>query len=418
MKIKYVFALILFGCLVPTISAQKSASITRRPTRHHAMTRRAPSAEIRSHLTNASQPKYWELGTFPGGSWATLGNINDFGVAIGMGDVPPLGPDGVGATHLLAVNVLGPRSGEWTDLGSLGGINYGWEEPLAEISNTGIVVGHSPTTSGYVHGALWTEKSGMVDLGTLADIGYSAYNSSYAGSINKLGTIIVGWSGVEQSCLLCAPTIPVAWTRSVTRKNGVLTSKWKIHALDTTGSDQMTYWYAWNVNDFGQIVGEGSNAAGDFVGAVWTPTHGGWKLTKLPVAEGLPVSEPFNINDRGEIAGNIEPSDASVWLPAYWKPLNLLRTTYSPPIVLGIPDGFSSGYADGINEIGDMTGELWGEAGDEAFRWITKKPAFAELIGFGDWSWSFGVNNARVAVVTYGGLNCAAGSCGGAVQIH
>jgi probable HAF family extracellular repeat protein len=347
-----------------------------------------------------------------------LGNINDLGVAVGMGDVPPLGLDGVGATHLLAVNVLGSHSGEWTDLGSLGGTNYGWEEPLVQISNTGIVVGHSPTASGYVHGALWTAKTGIVDLGTLADLGFSPYNSSYAASINKFGTVIVGWSGVEQSCLLCAPTIPVAWTRSVTWKNGVLATSWEIHALDTTGFDEMTYWYAWNVNDFGQIVGEGSNAAGDFVGVLWTPIRGGWKLAKLPVAEGLPISEPFNINDRGEITGNLEPSDASVWLPAYWKPLNLLRTTYSPPIVLGMPEGFSSGYADGINEIGDMTGELWGEAGDQAFRWSTRRPAFSELIGIGDWSWSFGVNNSRIAVVTYGGLNCKSGSCGGAIQLR
>jgi len=64
-----------------------------------------------------------------------------------------------------------------------------------------------------------------------------------------------------------------------------------------------------------------------------------------------------------------------------------------------------------------MTGELWGDAGDQVFRWTTKNPAFSELIGFGDWSWSFGVNNARVAVVTYGGLNCA-GACGGAVRVR
>ena len=64
-----------------------------------------------------------------------------------------------------------------------------------------------------------------------------------------------------------------------------------------------------------------------------------------------------------------------------------------------------------------MTGELWGDAGDQAFRWSTKDPNFVEMLGFpGDWSWSFGVSNTRIAVVTYGGASCTAGSCGGAVR--
>jgi hypothetical protein len=131
------------------------------------------------------------------------------------------------------------------------------------------------------------------------------------------------------------------------------------------------------------------------------------------------------INDRGEITGNVEPADFSVWIPAYWKPLDPLRKTYSAPIVLTTPqgEGVTNCYTDGINELGDMTGECWNDEIDRPVRWITKNPAFFEVLTSpGDWGWSFRVNNSRIAVVTYGGGNkCPAdtySSCAGAVQFH
>jgi len=232
----------------------------------------------------------------------------------------------------------------------------------------------------------------------------------------------VGWSGVEESCLTCAPTLPVVWTPSVVWKDGKPVARWKIQKLDTDGFDEMTYWFAWTVNDFGQIVGEASNSEGAFVGVLWTPLpNGKWKITKLPAVSDYPESEPFNINDRGEITGDIEPADFSVWIPAYWKPLDPLRKTYSPPIELAMPEGVSNCYTDGINELGDMTGECWNDEIDRPVRWITKNPTFFQVLTSpGDWGWSFRVNNSRIAVVTYGGGNkCPADtytSCGGAVQ--
>jgi hypothetical protein len=85
--------------------------------------------------------------------------------------------------------------------------------------------------------------------------------------------------------------------------------------------------------------------------------------------------------------------------------------------------GFTTCYTDGINELGDLTGECWGDGVDQAVRWTTKDTTFSQVLGFpGDWSWSFRVNNNRIAVVTYGGGDkCSAdtyGSCGGAIQFH
>ena len=81
--------------------------------------------------------KVYNLGHYPGGTWAGFGDINDFGLAVGTGDVAD------GTTHTLAVPVFGKHAGEWMDLGALEGGYVGWEEPLNKASDTGIVVSHS-----------------------------------------------------------------------------------------------------------------------------------------------------------------------------------------------------------------------------------------------------------------------------------
>ena len=425
-----ILALILCSCLASVAWAEQQAvrpRMGKHAIQHRALNSFPKANGAPSNPTVAAQPalrqsKVWELGTYPGGTWASMGDVNDFGVAVAQGDLPD------GSTHNLAVPLFGRHAGEWIDLGTLGGTESGWDEGLVTISDTGLIVGHSASTDqNRPHAIAWTAMSGIVDLGTLADVGHPTYNSSYAAGVNKWGTLIVGWSGVEQSCLGCAPTLPVVWTPTFVWKNGQLVTKWKIHKLDTTGFAVITKWYAWAVNDFGQIVGEGSGDNGEFVGVLWTPLpNGKWKLTQLSAVPDYPISEPFNINDRGEISGDIEPADGSVWLPAFWKPLNRSRKTYSNPIVLPIPEGgFTICYTDGINELGDLTGECWDEdySVDQAVRWTTKDTTFAQVLGFpGDWSWSFRVNNDRIAVVTYGGGDkCSADdyiSCGGAIQFH
>ena len=62
----------------------------------------------------------------------------------------------------------------------------------------------------------------------------------------------------------------------------------------------MTYWFAWTVNDSGQIVGEG-NSQGIFVGVIWTPlTNGKWKLTKLPAVSDYPNRNPSTLMTEGK----------------------------------------------------------------------------------------------------------------------
>ena len=117
---------------------------------------RMQAARISAQALPVHSNQIWQFGTYPGGTWAALEGINDSGVAVGFGDVPPLGkgPNGEGYTHTLAVPVFGPHAGEWIDLGTVGGeYSVGWEEPLNSISDTALIVGHSATSSGYIHGA-------------------------------------------------------------------------------------------------------------------------------------------------------------------------------------------------------------------------------------------------------------------------
>ena len=56
---------------------------------------------------------------------------------------------------------------------------------------------------------------------------------------------------------------------------------------------------------------------------------------------------------------------------------------------------------------------------DRPARWSTGNLHFSEIIEFpGEGGYSWGVNNRRIAAVTYwGGENCTSDSCAGAVEL-
>jgi probable HAF family extracellular repeat protein len=431
---KRIASLLLVLCVycVPAVRAQQA--VTKPPIgRHlsHPTARQTPSFTVGQSVDAAANPedsaKIWELATYPGGTWFASWRLNDLGVIVGRGDVPPIGSGGVGYTHTLAVALSGPDAGKWIDLGTLGGEEpMGWEEPNNDVSNTGLVVSRSTAPDGQVHGVAWTKGTGMVDLGTLADTGepqYASYNSSFAAGTNKFGTLIVGqsWDGVDGN-----QGAPVVWTPSNVWMNGKFITKWEIHKLDTTAFSDLTGFVAWGVNDYGQITGTGWNS--DFtiiIGALWNPRADGkgWDLITLPPSPALPSAQTYGINNRGEIVGVANSADQSIWLPRLWKPLDRKRTTYSQPVELPLPKGFTGCECVGINELGDLVGDCWNDRKDLPTRWTTEDLNFAEIIKFpGTTGFSWGVNNNRIAVLTYlGGGKCAAntyGSCGGAIQLQ
>ncbi len=431
--------LVLCASIVSVAGAQQSATeppVGKNWHLGHLMANRIPTpsdvtgSQSLNVQANPDDPaKVWELGTYPGGTWFTTWHINDLGVIVGLGDVPPIGSDGVGYTHTLVVPLFGPNAGEWIDLGTLGGEQpKGWEEPFDDVSNTGLVVSHSTGTNGLPRAVAWTKETGMVDLGTLADTGnptYTDYKASNAIGTNKLGTLIVGNSGVGPTGE--HPGVPVVWTSSKVWVNGKFVTKWKIQELDTAAFPGFS-WTAWSVNDFGQIIGVGGNDGETIlVAALWNPRADGkgWEqLMSLSPCQDYPSPDPYGINEKGEIVGGVTLPDQSMWLSVLWKPLDSKRTKYSPAIVLPVPKGgFTSCEGVGINDLGDMVGDCWSNRKDLPTRWTTKDLTLAEIIKFpGTWGFSWGVNNNGIAAVTYGGgTNCPGhtyGSCGGAVQLH
>ena len=347
---------------------------------------------VSAHATQAQKVRVYDLGHYPGGTWAEPRDINDRGVVVGFGDVPPNG-----YTHPIGAPTLGRNSGNWFDLGTLGGERSDAEVMCMGLSDTGMIVGHTAITGDfYVHAFAWTPKSGMVDIGTLADRGDTF---SLAFAVNKAGTLIVGWSSSEY---YGPDSLPVVWTPKV---DGPVTA-WTIHKLDTEGFDGVSWYSATAVNDFGQIVGSATNSDGVEISVLWNPDPaGGWKIMQLPVTPDYPNAYPSDLNNRGEIVGYVAAPDYSTGFPALWKPVgrhwrgyNLTQFT----TLTGSQQGWAE--ANGINDRGDIVGDSYDANGNDlATLWRTGHPNSIEVLGFpGTWNFALKVNDNRVAAGAYG----------------
>ena len=435
MKRTALLALFLNVLLLPLASGQQVRSphsSLRHP--HHRQMFGNAKAPLSSTMTaqsfytdpTADIAKTWDFGTYNGGAWVELSDVNDFGFAVGTGDI------GTNETRTLLVPLFGPNAGKWLDLGSLGGQIFDWDEPLVKISNTGLVATHSALPDGHRHAAAWTQRTGLFDLHTLAELDpsrYPEYNSSMAAAVNRSGTLIVGWSAIEDACLDCAPSLPVAWTPSFEWKNGQLAVAWKMQKLDTqgiinpiTGQEDLVFWYAWDVNDMGQILGiaHDMNFTGS-VGILWNPLpHGkGWKATALPSNSDYSWSLPFNINNRGVIGGALQSADETLLPAVVWKPLDAWGISHSSPVFLPTPDGLNFGWVNGSNEFGEISGTLWGDAGEQAIRWTMKDLNFVQILTLpGDSGEAGRINNLNIVIGNFSGGDCGGWLCGAAVQIH
>ncbi|HUJ72630.1 MAG TPA: hypothetical protein VLZ30_10315 [Verrucomicrobiae bacterium] len=115
---------------------------------------------------------YQDLGTLPGGDWSAAYGVNESGTVVGDGDL---------ANGLFRAMVWN-ADGSVTELGTLGGAN----SYATAVNDSGEVIGHAGTPSGYDHA--FADIGGVIqDLGTLDG------GSSYAYGINDSG-VIVGYS--------------------------------------------------------------------------------------------------------------------------------------------------------------------------------------------------------------------------------
>jgi len=354
--------------------------------------------------TWAQKAKFYDLGYYPGGSWAEPRDINNVGVVVGYGDIPS------GYTRPIGVPVFGPQAGQWFDLGTLGGDRTDSEVMCMAIADTGMIVGHSAIVGNeIVHAFAWTPGSGMVDIGTLADLGYSGYNFSLGFGTNRSGTLIAGWSG---SGFDSADTLPVVWTPKVAWNSGQWKITWQIQKLDTTGFEAFSSWTAMFANDHGQIIGTAIGVDGVQIAVLWNPIlfGKGWKIMQLPnFSADYPSAEPLDINNNGEIVGDVATQDWSTYFPALWKPIQPFGNAYSLT-VLPTRAGYLQGVGDGegINDLGDIVGGSTDANGNYyATRWSTKDPNLVPTVlpvppHPGTWSWATKVNNNGVAAGSYG----------------
>ena len=418
MKRISILACILGVCFISAAWAQQTAT---RPTlgKHfqHRMANLLSKAQItaqpKSHLAPAipgDKSRTWDLGVYPGGTTAVLQSINDFGVAMGWGDVPV---EGGTETRMLGIPLFGPKAGQWFD----SGIGAGEDETgdAGGISNTGIIVGNILDSNGWPVAYAWTPNQTGFLLGKR-----SGDDGSTAIAINHSGTLIAGNSGklLEDGTMVVTPLV---WTSKVTWKDGRPSLSWEMHALPKRGFEKpgavfegitLNFWGGWGVNDRGEIAGDGwtSDEEGNYweIAVVWTPVKGGkeWSIQRLPGDADVPYTEALGINDRGDIVGDVWGwTDAFQGArPALWKVDSRdrkIRSLTVLPTTSGLPYGWSVAWS--INDPGDIVGSSTDENWNgTAARWKSHDLDFVMSLGFpGDTSGAFGVNNLGIAVGGY-----------------
>ena len=140
------------------------------------------------------------------------------------------------------------------DLGTLRADSLNWSYGWALSKDGTTVVGWAINDSFQIHSFRWTEDSGMVDLGSLDNTGYSAANA-----VNADGSVVAGWS-VSASHAQMA----YRWTEA----DGMI-------ELGTLKSDNSGFSAANGVSADGNVIaGHSQNDDGNLEAFRWTEADG------------------------------------------------------------------------------------------------------------------------------------------------
>lgn len=253
---------------------------------------------------------------------------------------------------------------EITILGDLPGGTY--DASPGAISNSGEVAGRSSTATG-THGFFWDGT--MHDLGYLP--GYPENTPSYAYGLNDNG-VVVGRSDVNTSGI---KTVPFRWDAV----NGMQELGMR------TGQDEGS---ATAINNLGQIVGRTMKNSSNSRATLWD-ADGTWREI-LSGQSGISSSNAADINDQGQVVGNIAVSALSAWHAFVWDSTHGM-------LDLGLPYDTQWSEARAISETGIVAGSVKTDDGWRATIWQETAAGWqATSLGVfngGTYSYAYDVNS-------------------------
>jgi probable HAF family extracellular repeat protein len=201
------------------------------------------------------------LPLLPGGTAGQAVAINDAGTIVGFSRVPD------GAQHA----VRWSPDGTITDLGTLGG---GYSAGI-DVNECGAVAGQAQGTDGGYHAVQWTEDGRITELSPV---------DGRAAAINDRG-VVVGTSG----------GVPVRWTDGTPTTLPLLAGDFQGFAVD--------------VNRAGVVAGLSGDPFSDSRGVVWDAAGAATELGPVPGGRTTSVND---INDRGEVVGNMRTANGDI----------------------------------------------------------------------------------------------------------
>jgi probable HAF family extracellular repeat protein len=243
----------------------------------------------------------------------------------------------------------------------LGVFHTGSSSQGQALNAIGQVAGYADLAGGYVaHGFLWSERTGLVDLGSIPP----SSNFSAAQAINSFGDI-VGYSVYDQN----QDAHAVLWNHGTILDLGTLPGG--------------TISQANGINDLGQITGFSNGAVTEPQAFLWAKHSGMRNLGTLP---GGYYSQGLAINIHGEVVGFSNSN--GVWYGFLWNEVDGMQKLPGP-----------SASANGINDLGEVVGGAG--ASPRAMLWHNDKHHTAEdlgvLTGTG-WSSAFAINDLSQVV--------------------
>ncbi len=212
------------------------------------------------------------LGTL-GGTYSSAYSINNNGQVVGVAD------NVFGYDHACLFDKTGGKANK--DLGTLGG-NYSW---AVSINNNGQIAGFARNSSNNNHATLFDPTGGKAntDLGTLG----GDHSSSSASCIN------------DSSQIVGAATVGTRYRATLFDSTGGGANK-ELGTLGGYGS------WAYSINNNGQIVGWAENGSGQTLACLFDATGNGNNIdlnTLIDPSSGWTLQYAYDINNNGWIVG-------------------------------------------------------------------------------------------------------------------